>query len=172
MAARRIANSSINWTAFAERIPESQRPQFLAFKAKSDGYLRRVNANPAEPPKLDFSAYKGKVAIPGLVETFQKQYEALKIPYPTENLTPKIEGQKTEMAAKIKAFVAESNDRIKNYHAQVAEFDKIIPYEEMTMQEFAEYHPELVVDTVNNPTLWPHVAEAQIGYKEEGAVAH
>jgi len=169
MAARRIAGSSINWTAFAERVPESQRAQFLAFKSKSDGYLRKVAANPAEAPKIDFAAYKGKVAIPGLVENFQKQYEALKVPYPTENQTPKIEAQRSEMAEKkIKAFVAASNERIKAHQATVAEFDKIIPYEEMTMQEFTEYHPELSIDSVNNITLWPHSAECQIGYKEEG----
>jgi F-type H+-transporting ATPase subunit d len=41
MAARRITQSSINWTALAERVPENQKGYFTAFKAKSDGYLRR-----------------------------------------------------------------------------------------------------------------------------------
>lgn len=41
MAARRITQSSINWTALAERVPENQKGFFTAFKAKSDGYLRR-----------------------------------------------------------------------------------------------------------------------------------
>lgn len=41
MAARRIAKSTINWTALAERVPENQKNNFQVFKAKSDGYLRR-----------------------------------------------------------------------------------------------------------------------------------
>lgn len=38
---RRIAQSSINWAAIAERVPANQRTNFTAFKSKSDKYLRR-----------------------------------------------------------------------------------------------------------------------------------
>lgn len=38
---RRIAQSSINWAAIAERVPPNQRTNFTAFKSKSDKYLRR-----------------------------------------------------------------------------------------------------------------------------------
>jgi F-type H+-transporting ATPase subunit d len=41
MAAKRIAQSSIDWTRFAQLIPKSERQMFNAFKAKSDAYLRR-----------------------------------------------------------------------------------------------------------------------------------
>lgn len=41
MAGKRITKSAIDWTALSERVPEHQRPMFLSFKAKSDGYLRR-----------------------------------------------------------------------------------------------------------------------------------
>jgi F-type H+-transporting ATPase subunit d len=41
MAAKRIAQSAINWSAMAEKVSESQRPMFNAFKLKSDQYLRR-----------------------------------------------------------------------------------------------------------------------------------
>jgi len=42
MASRRIAASSINWAALAERVPPTQRTNFTAFKSKSDKYLRRL----------------------------------------------------------------------------------------------------------------------------------
>jgi F-type H+-transporting ATPase subunit d len=41
MAAKRITQSSIDWTRFAQLIPKSERHMFNAFKAKSDAYLRR-----------------------------------------------------------------------------------------------------------------------------------
>lgn len=41
MAAKRLTQSSINWAALAERVPEHQKAQYIAFKSKSDGYLRR-----------------------------------------------------------------------------------------------------------------------------------
>lgn len=43
MAAKRITQTNINWAALAERVPEHQKPQFIAFKSKSDQYLRRYD---------------------------------------------------------------------------------------------------------------------------------
>lgn len=169
MAARRLAQSTINWTAFAERVPDNQRIFFLALKGKTDNYLRRVNANPADPPKLDFSAYKGKIPIPGLVDSFQKQYESLKVPYPSENLTPKINEQEKQSAAEVKEFIAESNARIKESEAALAKWDSIMPYEQMTMEDFRDAHPDIALDTTNRPTLWPHDEASQPGYDWDAA---
>lgn len=41
MASRRIAQSSVNWAAIAERVPPAQKTSLTAFKSKSDKYLRR-----------------------------------------------------------------------------------------------------------------------------------
>ena len=40
--AKRIAQSSVNWAALAERVPAEQRVHLAAFKIKSDTYLRRL----------------------------------------------------------------------------------------------------------------------------------
>jgi F-type H+-transporting ATPase subunit d len=48
-------------------------------------------ANPEAAPKIDWSYYKSRVAVPGMVDNFQKQYEALKIPYPADTVTPQVE---------------------------------------------------------------------------------
>lgn len=55
----------------------------------------RVLTNPESAPKIDFAAYKKKVALPGLVDTFQKEYESFtaKIPYPKDNVTSQIDAQ-------------------------------------------------------------------------------
>ena len=47
-------------------------------------------------PAIDFSAYKGKVPVAGMVEEFEKQYKALTIPYPEEKYKPAIDGQAKE----------------------------------------------------------------------------
>lgn len=41
MASKRFVQSSVNWAAIAERMPESEKATYFAFKAKSDGYLRK-----------------------------------------------------------------------------------------------------------------------------------
>lgn len=40
--AKRIASSSVNWAAIAERVHPQQRLNFNNFKVKSDKYLRRL----------------------------------------------------------------------------------------------------------------------------------
>lgn len=42
MASKRIAASSVNWAAIAERVHPEQRLNFNNFKIKSDKYLRRL----------------------------------------------------------------------------------------------------------------------------------
>lgn len=56
----------------------------------------RVLANPANPPAIDWAVYQQKVAVPGLVESFKKQYEALKVPYPVDKVSPQIDVQEKE----------------------------------------------------------------------------
>jgi len=170
MAAKRISQSAINWTAIAERVPENQKIFFNSLKGKSDGYLRRVLSNPESPPKLDFAAYKDKIAIPGLVESFQKQYEAFKVSYPTENVSPQVDAQRKEFAETIKNFKAESNKRIQDYNAQLAKWDDILPYEDMTLEDYKDSFPEVAYDPVNRPTFWPHMPEDQPGYVPPTAV--
>jgi len=173
MAARRIASSAVNWTALAERVPDNQRQFFIALKAKSDSYLRRVLANPEAPPKIDFSAYKAKIALPGLVESFQKQYDAIKVPYPADKLTPEVDTQEKQAEQEIKAFIAQSQTRIQQHQAEIAKWDDVLPFEEMTLEDLKDMFPERALDPLNNPTFWPHNPEEQLDYKKpDQAAAH
>lgn len=58
-----------------------------------------------------------------MVDNFQKQYEALKIPYPSDTMTAKVEAQWGEIKKAIESFVQESNKNIAKY-----EFHYIIVY--------------------------------------------
>ena len=51
-----------------------------------DKHLRAVNSLPADLPKIDFSMYKTRVAVPGMVDTFEKSYAGLQIPYPADQV--------------------------------------------------------------------------------------
>lgn len=72
----------------------------------------RVLANPPEPPKINWSVYKNAVPVPGMVDTFQKQYEALKVPYPADTQTAQVEAQWAEVKKAIDAFIQSSNANI------------------------------------------------------------
>lgn len=53
-------------------------------------YCRMV-ASPEAPPKIDWAYYKKNIPIAGLVDKFQKEYDAFKVPYPTDKYTSLIE---------------------------------------------------------------------------------
>jgi len=81
MAGKRILKSSMDWAIVAERVPPLQKDQLAAFKARSVTYMRKALSLPEEAPKIDWSHYKSKVSNKSLIESFEKQYAALKIPY-------------------------------------------------------------------------------------------
>lgn len=171
--AKRIAKSSINWSALAERVPASQKPQFLAFKGRSDKYLRAVLDNPEQSPKIDWSAYKQKIPNAALVDSFQKSYESLKIAYPADNVSGEVDKLRQKVTTKITAFKKESDARIAEHKSEIDRIKALLPYAQMTMEDYAEAHPEDAFDTINRPTFWPHDDDIQPGYvdpnaKEEG----
>ncbi|XP_012256966.2 ATP synthase subunit d, mitochondrial [Athalia rosae] len=164
--ARRIAGPTINWAAIAERVHELERPSYLAFKARSDQYLRRMQANPESFPKLDWAYYKKNVAVAGMVDKFQKEFDALKIPYPEDKYTSAVDNQEKEALAEVKQFIAESNKRIESYQEELAKIKNLLPYEQMTMEDFHDAHPDLALNTKERPTFWPHTEETQLTEEE------
>ena len=52
-----------------------------------DKHLRAVNTLPGELPKIDFTVYKSRVAVSGMVDTFEKSYAGLQIPYPSDQVS-------------------------------------------------------------------------------------
>ncbi|KAM3958574.1 ATP synthase, subunit D [Aphomia sociella] len=170
--AKRISQSAVNWSALAERVPPEQRANLTVFKQRSDSYLRRVLANPPEPPKINWAVYKQSVPIPGMVDNFQKQYEALKIPYPADTLTTKVEAQWTEVKKAIEAFVQESNGNIAKYEKEISTVKALLPFDQMTMEDYRDAYPNEALDPLNKPTFWPHEPENQPeNFKAEGAPA-
>ncbi|KAG7163145.1 ATP synthase subunit d, mitochondrial-like [Homarus americanus] len=163
MAARRIGSTAIDWAAFAARVPEGQKPMFNAFKGKSDAYLRRVLSLPETTPKINFDAYKARITVPGMVEQFQKQYEALEVPYPADTVSVQITEVETKAAAEVEVFIKESEARIAKLKEELVQWEKMIPFNQMTLEEFVEQFPDKAIN-LENPTLWPHTPEEQPGY--------
>lgn len=171
MAARRIAKSAIDWAALAERVPPEQKSQFVAFKTKSDVYMRAVLANPETPPKIDWEHYKKVVPVAGLVDSFQKQYDALKVPYPADTLSAQIDAQAKEMKSEVEAFKKESQQRIAEHQKEIERIKALLPYNQMTLEDYRNSYPDLAMDPINRPTFWPHFPEDQIGYEEKAGIA-
>lgn len=156
----RRAIKAINWSALAEKIPETEKAAFAAFKAKSDQHLRRMNVNPEAPPKIDWAYYKQNVPILGLVDKFQKEYESFKVPYPVDRYTSEVEAEEKEVHVKIEEFINASNQRIAAANKEIDRVKNLLPFSEMTMEDFRDAYPELAINP-DKPTVWPHTPDVQ-----------
>ncbi|KAG5328878.1 ATP5H synthase, partial [Acromyrmex charruanus] len=156
----RRAIKTINWAALAGKIPETEKPAFAAFKSKSDQYLRRMNANPEAPPKIDWAYYKKSIPIVGLVDKFQKEYESITVPYPVDKYTSEIETEEKKMHIQIEEFIIESNQRIVTANKEIDRVKNLLPFSEMTMEDFYDAYPDIAIKS-DKPTIWPHIPEVQ-----------
>lgn len=161
--AKRISQSAVNWAAIAERVAPNQRIQFNAFKSRSDKYLRSVMSNPEQSPKIDWAAYKKNIAVAGLVDNFQKQYDAIKVPYPADTVSAQVDAQAKEVDSEIQKFIKDSEARIAEYQKELAHLNSLLPFNQMTMEDFKDSYPEHALDPANKPTFWPHTADEQPG---------
>merc|ERR1712186_188344 len=135
MAARRVTATSVDWAKFAEKIPAAQKPAFNALKNKTDAHIRKVASLPESLPKIDFANYKAKIAVAGMVDDFQKKYDALKIPYPQDTHTSSIDSEASSLKADYAKFVEQSQTRIVGIKAEQAKWENMMPIEEMNLEE-------------------------------------
>ncbi|NWH76987.1 ATP5H synthase, partial [Piaya cayana] len=155
MAGRRAALKAIDWAAFAERVPPSQRAMFNALKTRSDALSARLAALPEKPPTIDWAHYKAVVAKAGLVDEFQKKFSALKVPEPVDTQSAKIDAQEQEAARSCAEYVQASKARIAQYEQQLQKFRNMIPFDQMTFEDLHEAFPETKLDKEKYP-FWPH----------------
>lgn len=131
-----------------------------------------VVANPENPPKIDWEAYKKVVPVAGMVDTFQKQYEALKVPYPADTMSSQVDQQKSAAQKEIDAFISASKGRIAEHEKSIAHLQSLLPFNQMTMEDYRDAFPEEALDPINRPTFWPHTPEEQLENNPKDEVHH
>ncbi len=157
MAARRAGQKAIDWAAFIERVPANQKSQFNILKSKADNLKSRLSVTPEQPAAVDWAHYKKTVPVAGLVDKFQKQFEALKVPFPEDTASAKIEMQSKEMDVMAAEFKKGSDKRIAEFQKEMEKYQNMIPFEDLTVEEYEELFPELEERKKKYP-WWPHYA--------------
>lgn len=156
MAAKRITQSSIDWSRFAQVVPNSERHLFNQFKAKSDAYLRRMLSYPENAPQIDWTYYRKNVINKSVVDQLESAYKALSITYPKDTVSDQIAAQEAENQKEVEQFIKDSKEMIAEANKLVEKFNLMIPVKEMTEEEFALTFPDWSVRQTVRPSWWPH----------------
>ncbi|KAF8560932.1 hypothetical protein P879_06125 [Paragonimus westermani] len=142
MAARRVSRSVVNWVDLYNQCPKHQVDQFRDFKTRTDGLVSRISSLSETLPNINWDNYAHTVPIPGLVEKFKKEYEALKVDYPIDSadVLGKVKAQGEQMLDNAKRHteicnkMKESALKMKNTIDKLPKLDELIP--EITVAYF------------------------------------
>jgi len=181
MASRRVATTAVDWAALSARIPKTRTESdaFRAFKTKCDLLVANVHKYPESLPAIDWSLYKSRIAMPGLVDAFEKAYGDVSVPYPADpdNLKAKLDTQEAEAAETVKERVAALQKQIGISQALLNIVKSIPDPDVMTQEMYAEYFPYQARNP-EQPSFFPHTHREQpfanpedINYKP-GSKAH
>ncbi|KAA8585185.1 ATP synthase peripheral stalk subunit d, mitochondrial [Etheostoma spectabile] len=161
MAGRRVALKTIDWVAFAERVPPNQRTMFNNLKTRSDAVAAKLTSLPEKPTAIDWSYYRSAVNKAGMVEEFEKKFSGLKVPEPVDTQTALINAQEAEANTTAAAYIEASKGRIAQYEKELDKFRNMIPFDQMTIEDLNDTFPETKLDKEKHP-YWPHKPIAEL----------
>ncbi|XP_013402838.1 ATP synthase subunit d, mitochondrial [Lingula anatina] len=160
MTAKRLTTTSINWALLGDKMSKygSKGTDYVrAFKQVNDKHLVRVSSLPESMPEIDFNYYKENVALPGFVEKLEKEYKALKIPYPEDrhNVLETISKNEAKSKADIEKLQKVADAFIYQAERDIKALSILPKVEEMQNDMLFEYFPQLYNDYVNDPQMAP-----------------
>ncbi|ELW65315.1 ATP synthase subunit d, mitochondrial, partial [Tupaia chinensis] len=124
-------------------------------KTWNETLTSRLAALPENLPAIDWVYYKANVAKAGLVDDFEKKFNALKAPVPKNKYTVQVDAEEKEDVKSCAEFVFLSKARIEEYQKQLEKMKNIILFDQKTIEDSNEIFPETTLDKKKYP-YWPH----------------
>ncbi|EDW31850.1 GL11340 [Drosophila persimilis] len=171
----------MNMADMLQRVPPNQLPQFQMFKRRNEEYRRRVNKYPDSMPKIDWEYYRKNVRpeFVSWVSQFEQKYDKLDTLFVNRHVMissrryfEEVNKEAEEMQREICEYKEESDKRIGELNKQLDVLKAMMPYEDMTMEEFCQQRPHLAPDFINKPTFWPHTPEEQTPGPSDPTAVH
>ncbi|XP_032774826.1 ATP synthase subunit d, mitochondrial-like [Rattus rattus] len=155
MTGRKLPLKTIDWVSFVEIMPQNQKAIGNALKSWNEIFHTRLASLSEKPPAIDWSYYRANVDKAGLVDDFEKKYNALKIPVPEDKYTALVDAEEKEDVKNYAQFVSGSQARVQEYEKQLEKIKSMIPFDQMTIDDLNEIFPETKLDKKYHP-YWPH----------------
>ncbi|XP_064236041.1 ATP synthase subunit d, mitochondrial-like [Aotus nancymaae] len=135
MAGGKLALKTIDWIAFWEIIPQNQKAIANSRKSWNEILTSRLAALFENPPSIDWVYYKANVAKAGLVDDFEKKFNALKVPVPEDPYTALVDAEEKEDVKSCAEWVSLSKAGVVEYEKQMEKYKNLIPSEQMTTED-------------------------------------
>uniref|UniRef100_A0AAV2LNE8 ATP synthase subunit d, mitochondrial n=1 Tax=Knipowitschia caucasica TaxID=637954 RepID=A0AAV2LNE8_KNICA len=119
---------------------------FNALKTRSDAIAAKLNSLPESPAAIDWDKYRKAVALPGMVDEFEKKFSSVSIPEPVDTQTSSINALEAEANQAAAAYVEQSKARIASYEKDLDKFKNMIPFDQMTIEDLNATFPETKLD--------------------------
>ena len=143
MSVRRVGQRVFDWAQLASKVPEEAKAEFGAFRARHEACRTSLAAYSEKPETIDWNFYKRNISLPGFVDSFQKQFEALKIPLPKDTASAAIEEQKKKNEVDALKVIEETKASVIVLEKELAAIKSQKPFEEMTIDEYLADKPDL-----------------------------